>query len=83
VGHVAIVPSFKPVQTESINSNTLKFILNNFKLDLIQNGLPKLKKFKIKYGCEGFEERNTFINMKFFILEMHFELKIWEFKICF
>jgi hypothetical protein len=74
VGHVATVPGFKPI--DSINSNRLKFILNNFKIDSIQKNLPKLEKFQIKYGSKGFEERNNFIHRNFFILGMYFELKI-------
>jgi hypothetical protein len=35
---VGTLPSFKPVQTESNNSNSLKFISNNFKIDSIQRG---------------------------------------------
>jgi hypothetical protein len=42
------VLGFKPVQTESINSNTFKFILNNFKLDLIQNGPSQGRKIRNK-----------------------------------
>jgi hypothetical protein len=40
--------------------------LNNFKIQMHANlflckrGLPKLKKFEIKYGCEGFSVRNIF-----------------------
>jgi hypothetical protein len=41
--------------------------LNNFKIvhicsNLIQSktSLPELKKFEIKYGCEGFNERSIF-----------------------
>jgi hypothetical protein len=40
--------------------------------------LPKLEKFEIKYGCEGFEERNHFLHQNFFRFELDFELKIWE-----
>jgi hypothetical protein len=35
-----------------------------------------LEKFKIKYGIEGFEERNNFLQRNFFIFEFDFELKI-------
>jgi hypothetical protein len=42
-----------------------------------------LKKIEIKYGCEGFEERNNFLHRKFFIFKMDFELKFGEFKVCF
>jgi hypothetical protein len=76
VGPKATVPGFKPVQTESVNSNTFKFISNNFKFDLIKNSLPKLKKIEIKYSCEGFEERNNFLHDNLFSFETDFELKI-------
>jgi hypothetical protein len=81
VGPTATVPDFKP--TKSINSNTLKFISNNFKHDSIQKGLPRLENFEVKYGGEGFEQRNNFLHTKFFRFEMYFELKIWEVKVCF
>jgi hypothetical protein len=34
--------------------------------------LPKLKKIEIKYGFEGFEERNNFLHRNFFIFKMDF-----------
>jgi hypothetical protein len=37
-----------------------------------------LDKFKIKYGYEGFEDRNNFLHRNFSRFEMDFELKIWE-----
>jgi hypothetical protein len=43
----------------------------------------RLKKFEIKYGCEGFEESNNFLKMNFFRFKMSFELKIWEVKVYF
>jgi hypothetical protein len=70
VGPAATMSGFKP--TESINSNTLKFISNNFKFDSIQKGLPGLKNFEIKYGDEGFNERNNFLHRNFFRFEMFF-----------
>jgi hypothetical protein len=36
---------------------------------------PRSKKFEIKYGCEGFEERNNFPHRNFFIFQMDLELK--------
>jgi hypothetical protein len=83
VGPAATMLSFKPVQTESINSNMLKFISNNFNLDLIQKGPSQDHFFLIKYFCEGFAERNNFLHRNFFRFEMYFELKIWEVKVCF
>jgi hypothetical protein len=35
-------------------------------------------KFEIKYGHEGFEERDNFLHRNFFIFEMKFELKFQE-----
>jgi hypothetical protein len=43
-----------------------------------KHDLPRIKKFEIKYGFEGFEERNNFIHMNFSIIEMDFELKFRE-----
>jgi hypothetical protein len=42
-----------------------------------------LKKFEIKYGREGFEEGNIFLERKVFRFEMDFELKFGEFKFYF
>jgi hypothetical protein len=81
VGPTATVTGFKPI--DSINLNTLKFILNNFKFDSIQKGLPKLEKFVVKCGDEWFKERNNFIHRNFFRFEMYFKLKIWEIKVYF
>jgi hypothetical protein len=44
VGPMATVPGFKSVQTESIKSNTFKFISNNFNLDSIQEGSSQAQK---------------------------------------
>jgi hypothetical protein len=35
--------------------------------------LPELEKFEIKYGFEGFNERNNFIHQNFFIFEVDCE----------
>jgi hypothetical protein len=40
-----------------------------------KNDFPEFKKFEIKYGCDGVEERNNFLHMNFSRLEMDFELK--------
>jgi hypothetical protein len=37
-------------------------ILSNF--DRSKKNLPELKKFEIKYGCEGFEERKNFLQIQ-------------------
>jgi hypothetical protein len=65
------------------NSNRFKPSSNCFKLRPIQNGLPELQKFGIKYGCEGLEESNKFVHRNFIRLKSNFELKIWEVKVCF
>jgi hypothetical protein len=45
------------------NSN-LKFKCNS-NFDPIKKDLPALKNFEIKYGYEGFEERNNFLHRNF------------------
>jgi hypothetical protein len=35
-----------------------------------KNDLPELEKFEIKYGYEGFEERNNFIHRNFYRFEL-------------
>jgi hypothetical protein len=42
------------IQTDS---NQVQIVLN---FEQSKNGLLELQKIKIKYDCEGFEERNTF-----------------------
>jgi hypothetical protein len=61
----------------------LSYIQILSKFDRSKKDLSELENFKIKYGCEGFEERNNVLHMNFFIFEMEFELKIWEFKVYF
>jgi hypothetical protein len=51
-------------------------ILSNF--DQFKKDLSELKKFEIKYGCEGFEERNNFIYRNFSRFEMDFKRKFRE-----
>jgi hypothetical protein len=67
--------------------NKIRNISKDFKSiqNLIQpkTDIPKLQKFKIKYGCQDFGERNNFIHRNFFRFQMYFELKIWEVKVCF
>jgi hypothetical protein len=46
-------------------------IPSNF--DRFKKDLPKLEKIEIKYGCEGFEERNNFLYRNLFGCEMDFE----------
>jgi hypothetical protein len=64
------VPGLKPVQTESMNSNTFKFISN---FNRSRKGIPKLKKIEIKHCFEEFEESNDFIHWKFSIFKMDFK----------
>jgi hypothetical protein len=52
-----------------MNSKEIQ-ILSNF--DQSKNDLPKLKKFEIKYGYEGFEESNNFLDSNFFRFETDF-----------
>jgi hypothetical protein len=52
------------------NSNQIQ-ILSNF--DRSKKDLPWLKKIEVKYGCEGFEERNNFLHRNFSRLEMDFK----------
>jgi hypothetical protein len=69
---------FKPIQTRIQTNLNLTQII--FKFDRPKNYLPELKKFGIKYGCEGLEERNNCLPMNFSRLVMEIELKIWEIK---
>jgi hypothetical protein len=42
------------------------------KLDQSKTDLRVVKKFEIKYGYEGFEERNNFLHQNLFRFEMDF-----------
>jgi hypothetical protein len=55
------------------SSNRLK-LYSNF--DCFKKDIPEIQKFEIKYGCEGFEERNNFLHRNFFRFEIDFELKL-------
>jgi hypothetical protein len=65
-----------PTQKNSIRFDLFKKNSNNFELIQFKYGLPVLKKFQIKYGCEGFDVRNNFPYINFLIFETKFELKI-------
>jgi hypothetical protein len=52
-----------------MNSNYLQ-ILSKF--DHSKKDLPGPKFLKIKYGCEGLEERNNFLYRNIFRFEMDF-----------
>jgi hypothetical protein len=58
-----------------MDSNYIQ-ILSSF--DQSKSDFPKLEKIEIKYGHEGFEERNNFLHMNFFRFKMEFELKFQE-----
>jgi hypothetical protein len=68
---------FRRVQT---NLNYFKYDSNNFKS--VQTSFdpsrtsPNSKKIEIKYGCDCFGERNSFLHRNFFSFEMDFELKV-------
>jgi hypothetical protein len=51
---------------------------NGFELIQLNNGLPMLEQSQMKYGIEGFEERNNFFHRNFFRFEVNFEWKIRE-----
>jgi hypothetical protein len=50
-----------------LNSNS-----NPINFDRSKKHLFELQKFEIKYGSEGFEERNNFCQRNFFIFKMDF-----------
>jgi hypothetical protein len=41
-------------------------------------GIWRLENFEVKYGFEGFDERNKFLHRNFFKFEVDFEWKLWE-----
>jgi hypothetical protein len=43
--------------------------------------LPKFQKFEIKYGFEGFDERNNFLHRNVSRVEMDCKLKFRESKV--
>jgi hypothetical protein len=43
-----------------------------------KNDLTKLRKFEIKYGFEGFDERNNFVYRNFLRFKVNFDLKFRE-----
>jgi hypothetical protein len=44
-----------------------------FELIWLKDGLLLLQNFQIKYGIEGFAERDNFLHRNFFIFELDFE----------
>jgi hypothetical protein len=65
------------------NFKRIQIILKLSKVWTIQKDVPELEKIGIKYGCKFFEQANNSLHRNFFTFEMDFELKIWEFKVCF
>jgi hypothetical protein len=61
-----------------LNSNQTR---SNFILS--KHDLPKLKNFEIKYGFEGFDERNNSLPTNFSRFKMDFKLKFKESKVRF
>jgi hypothetical protein len=57
------------------NSNHFKTDSNHSKFECSKKNFPELKKIKIKYDCEDFEERNNFFHRNFSRFETNFELK--------
>jgi hypothetical protein len=51
--------------------------------DRSEKDLPVLKNFEIKYGHEGFEGGNNFLQRTVFRFELDFELKFGEVNVCF
>jgi hypothetical protein len=68
-------PWLNPFETVS---NEFKSNSNLFKFASIQKGSSVARKFKIKYGFEGFDERNNFAYRNFLGFKMDFELKFKE-----
>jgi hypothetical protein len=48
-----------------------------FELIWLKDGLLVLENFQIKYGMEGFEERDNFLHRNFFRFELGFK---WKFR---
>jgi hypothetical protein len=48
-----------------------------FELIWLKDGLLVLENFQIKYGIEGFEERDNFLRRNFFRFELGFK---WKFR---
>jgi hypothetical protein len=75
---VAWAGCFEPARSNSGVFHLFKNFLNDFELIRFKDGLPVLKIFQIKYGCELFEIRNNFSYMNFSKFRIEFELKIEE-----
>jgi uncharacterized protein YdhG (YjbR/CyaY superfamily) len=56
------------------NSNEIQMEFKSFpKFDQSKKDFPELENFEIKYGCEGFEERNNLIHRNIFRFKMDFK----------
>jgi hypothetical protein len=56
-----------------------EFLSNMYRLlKLPKVCLTKLENFQIKYGFEGFDDRNNFLYRNFLKFEMEFELQFKE-----
>jgi hypothetical protein len=69
---------FEPIQIGQLNSNEFEFKSNHSNFIWSKLDFPVLRKFKIKYGCEGFEEWNNFLYRNFPRFKMDFKWKIRE-----
>jgi hypothetical protein len=65
-----------PVGSQT-DSNFVRMVSNQIQIhsnfDRSKHDFPKLKKFEIKYGFQGFDERNNFIHKNVFRFKVDFE----------
>jgi hypothetical protein len=66
-----------------LDPNKFEFESNRSNFIWYNHDFPVLRKILIKYGCEGFAERNDFLYRNFFIFKLEFELKIGKLKVWF
>jgi hypothetical protein len=59
----------------------LNLIQTHSNFILSRQDLPRIDFFKIKYGFEGFDERNNFLYRNFSRFKMYFKLKFRESKV--
>jgi hypothetical protein len=62
----------KPVWTDS-KFKRFKYIKKVLNFGQTKKYFPVLRKLEIKYGLEGFEERNKFLNRNFFRFKVKFK----------
>jgi hypothetical protein len=53
-------------EKQTIKNSKMK-LKTDANLTLTKTCITRLRKFQIKYGCEGFEARNNFLHRIFFI----------------